>query len=264
MGAAATPTDSSTDSSGQATSDVQELVQRVHSRLRAGRRLDPAPHLSFHAYVEARSTVREKADRLHFRLSDQLQGAPDQVLEGVVGILLCRILGLPDSRADPVAVRAYREHLLHARQPIRDVDGGDPRPRGRKHIDPVGAHRSLLESYLRVTLDMDLALPSVPKLSWSKTVSGHRFGHWDPDHNVIVLSQILDDPDVPEFVLDYVLYHELLHIVHPVRMGSGTKRIVHSAAFRRDERKYPRWKEGDAWITKLANRHRRQKRWRST
>ena len=247
-----------------------DLVQRTHLRLRPGSILDPPPEIAFYPYTDAKSTVRERGRRLHFRLSDQLKEAPDQVLEGVVGVLLCRILGLPAARADPDAVRAYRrylvEHLPARRGHHAAGEGGQGhgpaarRSSGRKHIDPVGAHRSLLESYLRVSMDMDLALPRVPKLSWSKTVSGHRFGHWDEDHNVVVISQILDDPDVPEFVLDYVLYHELLHILHPVRMGSGTKRIVHSAAFRRDERRFPRWKDGDEWIERLARQHRARRR----
>lgn len=226
------------------------LVERVHAGLRPGRLLEPPPLVSFYPYAGGGSTVRERAGRLRFRLSDRLQGAPDLVLEGVVGVLLCRILRLPDARADAAAVRAYRAFL-------NDGRNAGPAPagrRGRKHIDPVGEHRSLLESYLRVTLDMGLALPKVPTLSWSKTVSRHRFGHWDPEHNAVVISQVLDDPDVPEFVLDYVLYHELLHILHPVKMGSATKRIVHSAAFKRDERRFPRWKEGEEWIRRLARR----------
>jgi hypothetical protein len=224
------------------------LVERVHDRLRPGHRLDRPPLVSFYPYANGGSTVRERDGRLRFRLTDRLRGAPDLAVEGVVSILLCRSLGLAESRADAAAVRAYREHLQQER-----AQGPSDRP-GRKHIDPVGEHRSLLESYLRVTLDMGLALPRVPKLSWSKTVARHRFGHWDADHNAVVLSQVLDDPKVPEFVLDYVLYHELLHIVHPVRMGSGTKRIVHSAAFKRDERRFPRWQEGEEWIRRLARR----------
>ena len=229
---------------------LADLVQRVHARLRPGRLLEPAPKVSFSPYAGGGSTVREREGRLQFRLSSRMDGAPDPVLEGVVAVLLCRVLGLPDSRADPAAVRAYRAFL-------NDERNAGPAPagrRGRKHIDPVGAHRSLLEAYLRVALDLGLVLPKVPTLSWSKTVSRHRFGHWDPDHNAVVISQVLDDPAVPEFVLDYVLYHELLHILHPVKMGSGTKRIVHSAAFKRDERRFPRWKEGEEWIRKLARR----------
>jgi hypothetical protein len=226
------------------------LVERVHARLRPGRVLEPSPKVSFYPYAGGGSTVREREGRIHFRLSDRLEGAPDEVLEGVVGILLCRFLRLSDSRADPAAVRAYRAYLNDE----RDAGPAPARRQGRKHIDPVGAHRSLLGSFLRVSLDLGLALPKVPTLSWSKTVSRHRFGHWDPEHNAVVISQVLDDPDVPEFVLDYVLYHELLHILHPVKMGSGTKRIVHSAAFKRDERKFPRWREGDEWIRRLARR----------
>jgi hypothetical protein len=226
------------------------LVERVHARLRPNRALDPKALVSFYPYANGTSTVRERDGRIRFRLSDRLAGAPDLVLEGVVAVLLCRFLGLPDNRADPEAVRAYREFLNDERHDRAD----QPARRGRKHIDPVGAHRSLLESYLRVSLDLGVSPPRIPTLSWSKTVSRHRFGHWDPDHNAVVISQVLDDPGVPEFVLDYVLYHELLHIVHPTRMGSGTKRIVHSAAFKRDERRFPRWKEGEEWIRKLARR----------
>jgi hypothetical protein len=229
------------------------LVERVHARLRPGHALHPPPRVAFYAYAGGKSTVRERGGRIHLRLSDRLLGAPDEALEGVVGLLLARYFRLPDARVDAGAVRSYRAFLESA------MASAPAEPGARKHIDPVGRHRSLLESYLRVTLDLGLALPRVPKLSWSKTVAGHRFGHWDPAHNVVVISQILDDPEVPEFVLDYVVYHELLHILHPVRMGSGTKRIVHGAAFRRDERRFPRWREGDEWIERLARRARRER-----
>jgi hypothetical protein len=211
------------------------------------------PRVVFYPYAEGRSTVRERDGRLEFKLSDSLAEAPSEVTRGVLSLLLCRVHGVPDRRGDP-AIRAYRRFMAERPAP-------DGARRGRKHIEPVGRHRSLLESYLRVTLDMGVTPPTTPTLSWSQTVSFHRFGHWDADHDAIVISQILDDPGVPEFVLDYVLWHEVLHIVHPVKMGSGSKRIVHSAAFHRDERKFPRWKEGDEWIEKLARRGRRNARW---
>lgn len=224
------------------------LVERVHARLRPDRALPRPPFVEFYPYSNGTSTVREHDGRLVFRITTRLEGAPDPAVEGVVAILLTRVLRIGMPTSETANVRAYREVLEGAR--------GRAEPKGRKHIDPVGAHRSLLESYLRVTLDLGLVLPRVPTLSWSKTVARHRFGHWDPDHNAVVISQVLDDPKVPESVLDYVLYHELLHILHPVKMGSGSKRIVHSAAFKRDERKFPGWKEADAWINKLARKRR--------
>ncbi len=224
------------------------LVERVHARLRPGRALPHPPAVVLYPYANGTSTVREQSGQLRLKITTRLEGAPDEVVEGVVAILLSRILGVALPVSENGNVRRYRQHLEAGR--------GRAEAKGRKHIDPVGAHRSLLESYLRVSLDMDLVLPKVPTLSWSKTVARHRFGHWDPDHDAVVISQVLDDPQVPEFVLDYVLYHELLHILHPVKMGSATKRIVHSAVFKRDERRFPRWKEADAWINKLARQRR--------
>lgn len=227
------------------------LVERVHARLRPARGLPRPPHVEFYPYANGTSTVRERDGQLRFRITTRLEGAPDAAVEGVFAVLLSRILRVDLPPSESSNVRAYREHLEAGR--------GRAEAKGRKHIDPVGAHRSLLESYLRVTLDLGLVLPRVPTLSWSKTVARHRFGHWDPDHNAVVISQVLDDPAVPEFVLDYVVYHELLHILHPVKMGSGTKRIVHSAAFKRDERRFPGWKEADAWIEKLARQRPRRR-----
>jgi hypothetical protein len=222
-----------------------ELADRIHRRL-LGRPPLRVPRVAFYPYAQGRSTVREREGRLEFKLNEGLRGADDLVLEGILGLLTCRIRGVDEGRVDPAAARAYRDHMV-ARPPQEGR-------KGRKHIDPVGTHRSLLESYLRVSLDMDIVLPEIPKLSWSKEVARHRFGHWDPDHQAVVISQVLDDPKVPESVLDYVLYHELLHILHPVKMGSGSKRIVHSAAFKRDERKFPDWQEAEKWISRLSRR----------
>ncbi len=225
------------------------LVQEAHAHL-FGRPAVPAPKVFLYPYVEGRSIVRMQGDQAVFTLNSAFAEAPEDAVRGIAGILFARLEGKRESIV-PQAWRNASRGFLNDR-PAKAT--------GRKHIEPVGAHRSLLESYLRVALDMELVLPQVPKLSWSQRVAGHRFGHWDADHNVIVISQILDDPEVPEFVLDYVVYHELLHILHPVRMGSGSRRIVHSAAFRRDERKFPQWKEGDTWINKLARSHRRERK----
>jgi hypothetical protein len=229
-----------------AAPELGELADQLHRAL-VGRPPLRVPRVAFYPYAQGRSTVREREGRLEFRLNEGLKDADPLVLEGILGLLTCRIRNVGEGRVDPAAARAYRDHMVQ-RPAVARVG------RGRKHIDPVGTHRSLLESYLRVSLDMDLTLPSIPKLSWSKEVARHRFGHWDPDHQAVVISQVLDDPRVPEFVLDYVLYHELLHIVHPVKMGSGSKRIVHSAAFKRDERKFPGWQEAEKWITRLSRR----------
>ncbi len=228
------------------------VVERVHRRLRPGRPM-ARPRVTFYSYVSTKSTIRERGGRLHLRISDHLQGADEPVIEGVVSILLSRVHRVPLSRADPAAVAAYHEHVESSAAEQRRK--ASRQQRGRKHLDPVGDHRSLLESYLRVCLEMDLAVPQAPTLSWSKTRSRRRFGHWDADHGCIVISRVLDDDQVPEFVLDYVVYHEILHVILPPERGGGLtgRRRVHPPEFKAAERRFPRWKEAEAWLGRLAS-----------
>lgn len=230
------------------------LFQAMHESVR-GHPARPTPWLTWYPYVSTKSTIRERDGRLHLRISDHLQDAPDPVLRGLFAILLGRLHRIPAARLDPADVAAYRTFVDGG--PAAERRSESRRLRGRKHIDPGGRHRSLLESYLRVTLETGLDLQGPPRLSWSKTASRRRFGHQDPDHDCIVLSRILDDPDVPAFVLDYVLYHELLHIVHPPRRGAGGKRVIHHKTFRAAEARFPRRDEAERWLARLARRRRR-------
>ncbi len=224
------------------------LFEAVHEGV-VGRPVPPC-RVEFYPYVSTKSTIRERGGRLHLRLSDHFLDAPDEAIRGVTGILLARLRRVPESRVDPGDGAAYKAFL----DKVADRRAASRRGRGRKHIDPIGDHRSLLESYLRVNLAMDLTLDHAPKLGWSKTRSRRRFGHQDPDHHCIIISRVLDDPSVPDFVLDYVMYHELLHIVIPPTRGPGGRRIVHSRAFKEAEARFPRQVDAERWLARLAKR----------
>jgi hypothetical protein len=56
----------------------------------------------------------------------------------------------------------------------------------------------------------------------------------------------LDRKAVPAFVLEYVVYHEMLHADLGATVQNG-RRVVHTREFRRRERLYARWVEAEAW-----------------
>ena len=64
----------------------------------------------------------------------------------------------------------------------------------------------------------------------------------------VAVSSALDHPDIPEFVAEYVLYHELLHL------EGDALSPRHGRDFRRREREHPRWEEAEKWLRKLASR----------
>ena len=63
-------------------------------------------------------------------------------------------------------------------------------------------------------------------------------GHYDPAHNAIVISRVFDHPRVPRYAVEYILFHEMLHLKHPVKLR-GSRRCVHSREFLAEEKLFP-------------------------
>ena len=89
----------------------------------------------------------------------------------------------------------------------------------------------------------------------SSTLSGEArsiLGHHDAAHDTITISKLLDSPDVPEWFVEYILFHEMLHIKHPARLING-RRYYHTAAFRAEEQRYPGYAQAQEWLDQFGN-----------
>ena len=72
------------------------------------------------------------------------------------------------------------------------------------------------------------------------------FGTIQEEDRVIRINPALDQPFVPLWFLQYVLYHEMLHSVVPDE-NSGRRRRVHTEEFNRREREFPRYRQARRW-----------------
>ena len=75
-------------------------------------------------------------------------------------------------------------------------------------------------------------------------------GHFDPSHNAIVISRVFDHPAVPRVALEYVMFHEMLHLRYPVD-HAGARRRVHTREFRAAEKVFPRLAEAKQILKEL-------------
>src|SRR5262249_45433112 len=114
------------------------------------------------------------------------------------------------------------------------------------HYDLASLFSGLNERYFNGALER-------PVLSWSPKPTRRVLGHHDHVHSAIIISRSLDNPAIPQFVVEYVLYHEMLHVQHPPRVVSG-RTIYHGRAFRDAERRFERFDEALKWMPKLAAR----------
>src|SRR5215210_4785264 len=73
------------------------------------------------------------------------------------------------------------------------------------------------------------------------------FGTIQEEDRVIRINPRLDQPFVPLWFLQYVLYHEMLHAVVPDEEGANGRRRVHTARFNERERKFPGYRRARRW-----------------
>lgn len=243
------------DSAPSPLESAAEICDRVFQAVRP-RTPVPQIHFEFCRFANANSFVRSHAGRLEFRVTDALQSAPPPVLEAVIFILICKVFRKPV----PPEQRQVYNHYLNRQDVRRDLHLLR-QARGRKHLSgPKGERYDLEEVFSALNGRFFNGLQAQPALGWSRRISRTILGHFDPSHNAIIISRLLDTPEAPRLALEYVMYHEMLHLRHPVEVV-GSRRRIHSKAFREEEKRFPQWKEARAMLEKLCGTSRFSDAW---
>lgn len=81
-----------------------------------------------------------------------------------------------------------------------------------------------------------------PLLAWHPRANYRTLGTYNFTWDILCVSRIFNDRRIPEVALRFILYHEMLHIVHGARHVDG-RLIAHTPAFRRDERRFAEYDE---------------------
>ena len=206
----------------------------------------PAMEIGFYPFAHLNNTIRLRQGRVLVRLSDLLQTAPEPVIEALAHILLRKLYrrAIPESYNARYRRFIGRKEIVAQTHLIRQI-------RGRKQLgSPQGLHYDLEALFDDLNQRFFQGWMGRPNLSWAQAAARRNLAHYDPAHNAILVSRVFDSPRIPREVLEYVLYHEMLHLRFPVRMR-GSRRCVHSAEFRQEERRFPGWAEAEAALKRL-------------
>ncbi len=115
-----------------------------------------------------------------------------------------------------------------------------------------GKYYNLEKLFDKINREYFAAKLEKPRLTWNQIQTYRKFGHYEPARDRIVISLTLDEAAIPEFVVEFVLYHELLHKYHGEKWVNG-RHMVHTPEFRRDESNFKYYDEAEAWLCKLAS-----------
>ncbi len=221
-----------------------EIYARVFRELRP-RTAVPPIRVCFRRFANANSFIRLSDGSIEVRITDILDGAPAPIAEALAYILLGKLFRkeVPGRYAHRYRLYLNRRDMRGKMQLIRQI-------RGRKFMSgPVGTHHNLEDLFEKLNHEYFNGLMGRPLLGWSQGASRTMLGHFDPSHNAIIISRIFDDHRIPKLALEYVMFHEMLHLCHPVD-HRGARRCVHTKEFKEAERRYPYLREAKELLKK--------------
>jgi hypothetical protein len=222
--------------------NLHSLFQTTYRELRP-RAPMPEFRVEFYPFANVNNTIRLREAVVHVRISDLLEGAPEAVIAAIAHILLAKIYRKPIQLLHSTRYRRYvSSHDMSAKaQLVRQM-------RGRKRIgSPRGLVYDLDQIFEELNQRFFYGLLARPRMTWSRSHSRHSLGHFDPAHNAIVVSRVFDQPRVPPYAVEYIVYHEMLHLKHPVKLR-GSRRCVHGQEFQAEEKLFPDLEKAKAFL----------------
>jgi hypothetical protein len=225
--------------------EAGQIFARVFRQMKPRTPL-PEVQVEFRRYANANAQIRLEKGALTIRLADTLAAAPETVIEALAEILLSKLFRRPIPAMSNDRYKKYlnRRDVRRSLDLVRQI-------RGRKRVEhPQGHTYNLEEMFEELNFRYFHGLMARPLLGWSPNASRTLLGHYDSSHNAIVLSRILDRPQTPRLAVEYVLFHEMLHLRHPAE-HNGARRCVHTRAFKEAEKQFEELAEAKAMLRKL-------------
>jgi hypothetical protein len=225
-----------------------EFIPIFEQEYRALRPRAPIPPIAlrFRRFTSLNTTIRLREGEIRVSLSDLLEGAPESVIRAIAHILLAKLYKKPIDASQTLRFKRFASSAAVTRQTelVRGARGN------KRFFGPEGRYYHLEEVFDTLNVRFFGGLLGRPELTWSGHISKRSLGHYDAAHNTIVVSRVFDRPSSPRYAIEYLLYHEMLHLKHPVTR-KGLRRTVHSREFKAEEALFPQLKEALAFIQRL-------------
>ena len=173
------------------------------------------------------ANIRLQGNNLTVSLSRKWKGISSPIVMGCVQSLLLRLF---KEKRETTEIDLYNIFMQKVHISVAKV-----------HSDPI-----LEDSFDRMNEEFFYGLVEKPNLKWGQGVS--KLGSYEYGSDTISISKHLSGE-----LLDYVMYHEMLHKKHKFYSKNG-KSYHHTGAFRKDEKAFPDSKRLDGELQKVVRK----------
>jgi hypothetical protein len=226
--------------------------QRVQEYLAAVRRATAAFELNAATDRWPRPIV------VHFRPTHSVFRARAE-LDRTRVLLPTPMIMLSNAHLDELARALFGRHHRRHNAALHAILLAEPYQELRLELETLGGLveetcgmvHDLAQSFDRVNVSYFGGQMPRPRLTWNRSITAGKFGHYHYATDTVMISRALDRPEIPSFVVDHVMHHELLHKKHGLRWRHGRSH-AHTTDFRREERAFLHYLEADQYLQALA------------
>ena len=180
---------------------------------------------------------------ISFKVSDYMEDAPYDAFEALAGTLFAKI----ERREEVPYKRAMRDWVLSPEFSANKRFKYIHRSRNVTGT-PVGYERDLRDSLKRLKEMGLIEGDEGIELSWTSDGNNQRAASCSVLFRLIVVSNQLDDRNVPDFVVDFAVYSQYLKIVK----GSEVFGFTTEVYTREEERKFEKYHEAEKMLDRMS------------
>jgi hypothetical protein len=178
--------------------------------------------------VSTMISTRRRGRVLYIRVHAMFTDAPPEVVDALAAFVSTDRISKNRSKTLDIWIESKRELIAAARE--------------SEAAQPFGEHHDLQSSFDRLNQKYFEGRIHA-KITWTYSAQKKRrnsiqMGSYSDDLKLIRIHPALDQEWVPRYFVEFVIYHEMLHQVHPRSLGAPKGCTVHTPSFRSDERKF--------------------------
>lgn len=219
--------------------ELKEIFDQVHTSYFS--KNHKIIKVDFYPYRSLRHTIEWNRKSINVKVSQYFQDAPIKIIKILAIILLAKVYKF---KIDSNFRQIYKKYS-------EELQSNIPKPKRRnlQHYNPQGKYFNLAEIFDSINELYFSKKLNIGTIGWSQNKSYSRLGFYDKERDLLVISKIFDSKKVPLKVVEFLVFHEMLHIYIPSKSKNGRRRI-HTQKFRQMEQSFPEFYSIDKWIKK--------------
>ncbi|OLS15295.1 MAG: hypothetical protein RBG13Loki_1076 [Promethearchaeota archaeon CR_4] len=194
------------------------------------------------------ASIRLRTGIPTFSFAAGVKKFPEEIIAALIFTLLARL----KKNVHTMEYQSQRAILIKYLKEKADAERQKMISLRRSQCNPQGHTYNLEERLKEVVrsfreMFLDYYVNSDILITWGKRTTYKRFGLWHAQSRVIEVSKTLDAPSVPVYVVNFIVYHEMLHAIRGIKQSKRP----HNVTFRNLEKKYPQYKEANEFLSKI-------------